>query len=163
MKIDFEDAVRVLDLEQNITLKQATAIQDYTGLTVFGWQERLAGIGDATEEGFKADPAGTLRRMPMFTDPAWIKGMAAAHWLMLAQAGDDPPPLDDDYDCDVLGFAVAFFNAMAEDVKAKAKRVPDKPDPTARPGRRAPSSRRTAAPKKTAKAEIVPLPRLTGS
>lgn len=143
MKIDFEGQVRVLDL-QHVSLRHAVAVQEYTGLAVFAWQEGLSGTGDVSAAGYKADPAGTLRKMPMFTDPAWIKGIAAAHWLMLAQNGECPP-LDDDYDCDVLGFAVAFLTARFAEVKAA--RAPAAPDPTVPPGRPARSSRRTA-PKK---------------
>ena len=157
MKIDFEGVTRVLDLE-HVKLRHAMAVQEFTGLAVLSWQERLAGIGGMTEADFKADPAATLKKAPLFTDPAWILSVAAAHWLMLAQAGEDPPPLDDDYDCDVLGFYLAFMTTVAEE--AKAKRVPDQPDPTARPGRPAQSSRRTADPKTL---EAVPLPPPTGS
>lgn len=171
MKIDFDGVTRVLDL-QHVKLSHATAIQDFTGLAVFAWQEGLAGIGELSAadavileaEGVfgPAQMMKALRKMPMFTSPAWIKGMAAAHWLMLAQNGEEPPPLDEDYDCEVLGFAVAFLTALGNE--AKARKVPDQPDPTVPPGRRAPSSRRTTSPRKpTAKAEAVPLPSPTGS
>lgn len=172
MKIDFEEQVRVLDLE-HVKLRHAVAIQEFTGLAVYAWQERVAGVsaldsaapGDPVTVAAAAGDAGALaealRKAPMYADPAWIMAVAAAHWLMLAQAGENPPPLDDDYDCDVLGFHLALLNALGEEVKAK--RVPDKPDPTARPGRRAPSSRRPAAPKAvTALPSSGPLP-LTGS
>ena len=163
MKIDFEGATRVLDLERNITLRQSIAIQEFTGMALFAWQEHLSGFGAATQADYDKDPAGTLKKMPLFSDPAWIKSVAAAHWLMLAQAGEGPPPLDDGYDCDVLGFYVAFLTALSEEVKAK--RVPDKPDPTARPARRTPSSRRTKPPASKPPMQALPpgpLP-LTGS
>ena len=171
MKIDFEGVTRVLDLDRNLSLKRSMAIQEYTGLAVFAWQEHLAGVSAldvAAESGpdgeddaaARARLAAMLRRSPMFTDPAWIKSVAAAHWLMLAQNGEDAPPLDDDYDCDVLGFYLAFFTASAEE--AKARQVPDKPGPTARPGRRTPPSRQTAAQKKPKPPPSGPLP-LTGS
>jgi hypothetical protein len=142
LKITFEGVTRVLDL-QHVKLRHAVAIQEFTGVAVFAWQERLSVTGGVTKADYIADAAGAVRRTPMFTDPAWITGMAAAHWLMLAQAGEDPPPLDDDYDCDVLGFCVAFIAAFTEEVQAK--RAADKPDPTVPPGRPARSSRRTTA------------------
>jgi hypothetical protein len=181
VKIDFEGVTRVLDLQQNITLKQSIAIQEYTGMAVYAWQERVAGVSaldnagtgsilaDAAAKGDSAALVAALRKAPMYADPAWIITLAAAHWLMLAQAGENPPPLDDDYDCEVLGFHLALLTALSEEAKAKAKakKVPDKPDPTARPVRPARSSRRTAAPKKpipiTDLQLSAPLPRLTGS
>lgn len=98
----------------------------------------------------------------MYTDPEWIKSVAAAHWLMLTQAGEGPPPLDDDYDCEVIDFYLAFISAAVDEVKAK--RAPDKPDPTAQRARRAPSSRLTTAPKRSKALAPMPgaLPR-TGS
>lgn len=162
MKIDFEGVTRVLDL-QHIKLKHAVAIQEFTGLPLLEWQRAMVSRdmapADEADEGLTQGQAAA--KMTPFTDPGWIVNMAAAHWLMLAQAGEQVPPLDDDYDCDMLGFALALLTAALEEVKAK--QVQDKPDPTARPGRRTPSSRRTAAPKKTVKGEVVPLPRLTGS
>ena len=152
MKVDFEGRVRVLDL-MHVKLRHAVAVQEYTGLAVFAWQTGLSVYGDVTRADFAADRAAAVRRTPMFSDPGWITGMAAAHWLMLAQAGEDPPPLDDEYDVDVLGFALAFITAHFEDVQAK--RAQAEPDPTVPPGRRARSSRRTA-PK--AATEAVPLP-----
>jgi hypothetical protein len=143
VKIDFEGVTRVLDLE-HVRLRSAIVIQEFTGLPVFAWQERLTGIDLSAVGGFEADPVGTLKKMPMFTDPGWIMSVAAAHWLMLTQNGEEPPPLDDDYDCDVLGFYLAFLDAVKEE--ARAKRVPDKPDPKAPPGRPARSSRRTKSP-----------------
>ena len=177
MKITFEGVTRVLDLDRNITLRQGTAIQEYTGLAVYAWQERVSGLSvldavtggdpviDAAKKGDAAAVAQVLRKAPMYADRAWIKILAAAHWLMLAQAGEGPAPLDDDYDCDVLGFHLAFLTALAEEMTAK--KVPDQPDPTARPGRRAPSSRPTGARKKPITVTAVklspgPLPR-TGS
>jgi hypothetical protein len=171
VKITLEGVTRVLDLE-HVKLKQAMVIQEYTGLTVFAWQERLVGVStlDAATESGPADEdpavararlAAMLRRSPMFTDPAWITSVAAAHWLMLAQAGEDPPPLDDDYDCDVLGFYLALFTAFGEEVKAK--RVPDKPGPPGRPARRTPSSRQTAGPKKPITVTAVKLSAPIGS
>ena len=144
MKVDFEGTVRDLDLV-HITLRHAVAIQEFTGQALLAWQDGLSRTGGA----------GDIRQAPMFTDPAWITGMAAAHWLMLAQAGEDPPPLDDAYDCDVLGFALAVLSAFAAAGKAKAAR----PDPTVPPGRRAPSSRRTPIPNIP---DPAPVPR-TGS
>lgn len=154
MKITLGGVTRVLDTA-DATLRQSVAIQDYTGLAVAAWQQRLTGI-DVVDfagnkeaiEGALADPAGTAKRSLMFSDPEWIKSVAAAHWLMLAQAGEDPPPLDDDYDCPVLGFYVAFMTAVTEE--ATAKGAQDQPGPTVSPGRRTPSSRPTASRKKPA-------------
>lgn len=144
MKIDFEGQVRVLDLE-HIKLKHAVAIQGFTGLALLDWQRALISRDGETPTAL--------------ADPGWIMNMAAAWWLMLAQNGQDAPPLDDDVDCDVIGFALALYAAAVEEVKAR--KVPDQPDPTALPGRPAPSSRQTASPK--TEAEIVPLPLPTGS
>jgi hypothetical protein len=162
VRIDFEGHVRVLDL-QHVKLRHAIAIQEFTGLTVIAWQEGLSATGGVPKADFAADPAGALHRTPMFADPGWITGMAAAHWLMLAQGGEDPPPLDGDYDCDVLGFATAFIAAFLGEVKAK--RPPDKPDPTVPPGRPAQSSRRTATPETNPVPPPPPVPTgsLTGS
>lgn len=158
MKIDFEGQVRVLDLV-HVNLRHAVAIQEYTGLPVFAWQEGLSVTGGVTRAEFAADPAAAVRRTPMFTSPAWITGMAAAHWLMLAQNGEDPPPLDDGYDVDVLGFALAFLAAVGDGMKAK--RAPDEPGPTVPPGRPARSSRRTTTGK--ANPDRPPSPSLIGS
>ena len=162
MKIDFEGVARTLDLV-HVKLSHAVAIQEFTGLAVFAWQEGLSVTGGVPRADFAADAAAAVRRTPMFTDPAWIKGIAAAHWLMLAQNGEDPPPLDDGYDVDVLGFALAFLTAVTADVKAK--RVPDGPGPTVPPGRPARSSRRTTTRTTTGKPNPgrPPSPSLIGS
>lgn len=163
MKIDFEGVTRVLDLE-HVKLRHGVAVQEFTGLPLLDWQRSL--VSRDIEPAGKADKELTLAqaasKMTAFGDPGWIVNIAAAHWLMLAQAGENPPPLDDEYDCDVLSFAMAFFAALVEEVKAR--KVPDKPDPTVPPGRRAPSSRRTTSPKKGTSAAQAsrPLP-LTGS
>ena len=158
MKIDFEGQVRVLDLE-HIRLKHMITVQEYTGLPVVDWQLALVtrdldGIAGTTTASQVVD------KMTAFTDTGWIVNMAAAHWLMTAQAGGDVPPLDEDYEPDVLSFGAAFLTAKLEEVKARA--VQDKPGPTARPARRTPPSRRTATPR-TPEPEAGPLPRLTGS
>lgn len=157
MKIDFGGVTRTLDLA-HVTLRHAVAIQEFTGLTVFGWQERLDGTGDMTGADWKEDRAGTLARMPMFADAGWIMCVAAAHWLMLAQAGEDPPPLDDTYDCDVLGFYLAMLSARVAAVRAVRQRPG--PDPTVPPGRPGQSSRRTANPQAPGPEPAAPL---TGS
>jgi hypothetical protein len=158
LRIDFGGQVRVLDLT-HVKLRHAIAIQEFTGLTVMAWTNGLSVTGGVPKADFAADPVAAMHRTPMFTDPAWITGMAAAHWLMLAQNQEDPPPLDDGYDCDVLGFALAFLTALTGD--PKAKRAPDQPDPTVLPGRPARSSRQNAA-KPPAKTRRGPLPS-TGS
>lgn len=161
MKITFEGVVRTLDLDRNTSLRQSVAIQEYTGLTAMDWRlalvtrdvDTLSGAGPVTA----AQVAG---KMTALADTRWIYNMAAAHWLMLTQAGEDPPPLDDDYDPDVIGFADAFFAALVEEGKAKAAQ--DQPGPTARPARRTPSSRRTAALTSNPPVPGLPLPS-TGS
>jgi len=168
VKVTFEGQVRDLDLA-HVSLRHAVAVQEFTGLSVFAWQQRLTGV-DAVDfigspeaaQVLAADPAGTLRRAPMYTDPAWIMSVAAAHWLMLAQSGEDVPPLDDDYNCDVLGFYSAFMTTVTEEA-VKAKAVQDQPGPTVSPARRTPSSRPTGT-RKRAPAALPPgpLPR-TGS
>lgn len=102
MKITFEGVTRELALDASIDLQQATAIQDFTGLPVFAWLERVAGIGvgeltpDDVRDVTPDNPAAVVRVMkktPMFTDLKWVDHMAAAHWLMLSQAGEAPPEL----------------------------------------------------------------------
>lgn len=161
MKITFEGVTRALELDRNASLGKLRAIQDYTGLTAMDWRmalvtrdvDTLAGAGAGAVTAAQA--AG---KMTALTDMGWIRNMAAAHWLMLAQNEEDPPPLDDDYDPDVMGFADAFFTALLEEAKAKAAQ--DKPGPTARGARRTPSSRRTVTPEK---ARGAPPPPSTGS
>lgn len=149
MKINFEGQVRVLDLD-HIRLKHMITVQEYTGLPVLDWQRALV---TRDLDGIAGTPTASqvAGKMTAFTDTGWIVNMAAAHWLMTAQNGD-APPLDEDYEPDVLGFGAAFLTAKLEEIKAevKAKQVPDKPGPTGRPARRTPPSRRTAAPKKPA-------------
>lgn len=157
MKIDFEGVTRVLDLE-HIKLKHAVAVQEFTGLPLMDWTRSLITRDVVTPEDAR-DPARAMEKMTMLTDPGWITNMAAAHWLMLTQAAEDPPPLDEDYDCEVLSFGVALYTAAVEEVKAK--HVPDKPGPTARPGRSAPSSRRTKPP--ASKPPMTSPPPPTGS
>lgn len=158
MKIDFEGRKWSLDLE-HIRLKHMITIQDYTGLPVLDWQRALV---TRDLDGIAGTPTASqvVDKMTAFTDTGWITNMAAAHWLMIAQSGEDVPPLDDDYEPDVLGFGAAFLTAKLEEVKAK--QVPDKPGPTAPRARRTPPSRRTATPR-TPEPEAGPLPRLTGS
>lgn len=164
VKITLDGVTRALDMA-NVKLKHAVAIQEYTGLSLFAWQQRLTGV-DAVDfignpqaaEVIAADPAGMLRRSPMYSDPAWILAVAAACWLMLAQNGE-APPLDDEFNPDVLGFYAAFMSAVVDEATAKA--VPDKPGPTVRPGRGTASSRQTGGRKKP-KPPPGPLPR-TGS
>lgn len=161
MKIDFEGSVRVLDL-QHVKLKHAMAIQEYTGLAVMSWTERLTGLDVATLTQADRDAVSALdfsalspddiaalqvtaRRMPLYTDPKWILSVAAAHWLMLQQAGEQAwVQLDDDYDCDVLGFHLALMTALGEEMKAAQPQ--DRPAPKAPRDRSAPRSRRTASP-----------------
>jgi hypothetical protein len=141
VKIEFEGQVRTLDLN-HVKLRHAVAIQEFTGLPLADWQRALFSrdMDVLTESVTATQVAG---KMTAFTDPRWIFNMAAAHWLMLAQSGEDVPPLDDDYDdVDVLGFTEALYVAALEEMKAKLP--PDQPDPKARPGRRTPSSRQTA-------------------
>lgn len=158
MKITFEGVTRVLDLG-HVKLRHAVAIQEFTGLPLADWQRALFSRDlDALSGTLTA--AQAAEKMTAITDPRWIFNMAACHWLMLAQNDADPPPLDDDYDVDVIGFTDALFTAALEEGKAKA--VPDKPGPTARPGRRTPSSRRTSTPK-TASPEVPPSSQPTGS
>jgi len=160
VKIDFDGQVRTLDLV-HVSLRHALAIQEFTGLTLLAWQERVTGIDfGALPEGLDVNAlmgalgdgtagmadlavlAGAAKRMPLYTDAAWIVSVAAAAWLMLAQSGEDVPPLDDDFDVDVLGFYLAFMTATGEEMKAK--QVQDKPAPKASAARRTPSSRQTA-------------------
>lgn len=158
MKIDFEGQVRVLDLG-HVKLKHAVAIQEFTGLPLADWTRALFSrdldVVSGTVTGAQA-----AEKLTAFTDPRWIYNMAACHWLWLAQNGEDVPPLDDDYDCDVIGFTNALYSAALEEGKAKAAQ--DQPGPTARPARRTPPSRRTATRKTTSPEPPPPLPR-TGS
>ena len=158
MKIDFEGQVRVLDLDHP-RMKHMIAIQEYTGLPVLDWQRALV-TRDLDGIAGTATAAQVADKMTAFTDTGWIVNMAAAHWLMIAQSGEDVPPLDEDYEPDVLGFGAAFLMAKLEEVKAK--QVPDKPGPTVRPARRTPSSRRTASPKQPEAPAVLLLPS-TGS
>lgn len=146
VKITFEGKTRPLDLA-HVKLRHAVAIQEFTGRTLLAWTEGLSITGGVPAADFAADAAAARLRTPMYADPGWIMGMAAAHWLMLTQAGEDPPPLDDEYDVDVLGFGVAFLTGFLEE---KKKRAPDTPDPTVPPGRPVRSSGRTATPKPAA-------------
>jgi hypothetical protein len=177
VKIEFDGQVRTLDLV-HVSLRHALVIQEFTGLTLLAWQERVTGLDfGALPEGLDLNAllgalgdgtagmadlavlAGAAKRMPAFTDPAWIMSVAAAAWLMLAQSGGDVPALDDDFDVDVLGFYLAFMTATGEEIKAK--QVQDKPAPKARPARRTPSSRQTAT--QSPKPEATPPPSSTGS
>ncbi len=158
MKIEFEGVTRVLDLN-HIRLRHAVAIQDFTGLPLADWQRALFSrdMDALTEVATVTQAAG---KMTAFTDTRWIYNMAAAHWLMLAQGGEDVPPLDDDYDdVDVLGFTEALYAAAVEE--AKARQVQDKPAPKASRGRGAPSSRQTATRSRSPRAD--PLSSSTGS
>lgn len=158
MKITFEGVTRVLDLGANISLQQSVAIQEFTGLPVFAWLERVSGIGvgeltpDDVRDVTPDNPAAVVRVMkktPMFTDLKWIDHMAAAHWLMLSQAGEDAPDLDAAYPVDVLGFALAFLTASGEEMQAQAAQAQAAPKASP-PARRAPSSKRTSTPKRPA-------------
>jgi hypothetical protein len=162
VKINFEGRVRVLDLD-HIKLRHAMAIQEFTGLPLADWQRALFSRDmDVLAGAQTVTMAQVTDKMTAFTDLRWIVNMAAAHWLMIAQSGEEVPELDDGYDdVDVLGFTDALYTAALEEVKAK--QVPDKPGPTARPARRTPPSRRTATPKTVTLLPDGPLPRLTGS
>lgn len=165
MKITFEGVTRELTLDAGINLQQSVTIQEFTGLPVFAWLERVAGIGvgELTPDDVKGvtpdNPGAVMRVMKktaLFTDLKWVDHMAAAHWLMLTQAGEDPPDLNAAYPVDVLGFALAFLTASGEEMRvqaAKAQAVPK----AASPGRSTQSSRRTATPKRP-KAATGPLP-----
>jgi hypothetical protein len=155
VKIDFEGQARVLDL-QHVKLKHAVAIQEFTGLPLMDWTRGLFSR-DLDALSGTLTVAQAAEKMTAFSDIGWIVNMAAACWLMLAQNGD-APPLDDDFNPDVLGFAAALMTAAGEE----ANRVPDRPGPKASPGRRAPSSRRTPTPKTGTLPPDGPLP-FTGS
>ena len=160
MKIDFEGQVRTLDME-HIKLRHAVAIQEFTGLPLADWQRALFSRDlDALSGTLSA--AQTADKLTAFTDTRWIFNMAAAHWLMLAQSGEDVPPLDDDYDdVDVLGFTNALYAAALEEGKAKA--VPDQPGPTNRPARPVPSSPTRTRALKTTPPALPPPSSPTGS
>jgi hypothetical protein len=149
VKVEMNGVTRVLDME-HVRLRQAVAIQEYTGLPLLDWQRALV-----SRDVDAVTATTAVEKMAAFTDTGWIVNMAAAHWLMLAQAGEDPPPLDDAYDPDVLVFAAAFFAAAAEEVRARA--VPDEPGPTVPGARRTRSSGPTATPK-TPAPEVPPSP-----
>jgi hypothetical protein len=158
VKVTFEGVTRVLELD-HVKLRHAVAIQEFTGLPLADWQRALFSRDMDLLTG-AATAAQAAEKMTAFTDPRWIYNVAAAHWLMLAQSGEDVPPLDDGYDdVDVLGFTDALYAAALAEAQAKQPR--DQPAPKARPARRTPSSRQTAT--RSRKPPPPPGPQSTGS
>lgn len=123
MKIDYEGRVYDLDLA-NFTLKQAMAIQGYTGMPVMKLFEQFKDIEEDT--------------------PELLMAIGAIFWLMKNQAGEVFPIADSDPP--LVPFLKAFVPAlMAEvpDAEPGAEPVPTVPSRPASPSPRVSRSRKT--------------------
>lgn len=113
MKIDFEGREWSLD-EGSLRLRQAEAIQEFTGLSVANWEDVL---------NFRRGEDGKLVNPPK----EWARAVAALYWLMLSQNGEKT--LIADVDPDITGFMAAYLKALEAELEM---RTPE-PDPTRPP------------------------------
>lgn len=110
MKIEFEGVTRKLDVD-DLSVKQAVAITEYTGGTLVTWEKTAA------------DPEL----------PGWLRAMEALYWLMLAQNGETTDPDPGGSDFAVLKFSRAFAKATAEEEKTAGGEAADPTKPAGTP------------------------------
>lgn len=110
MKIEFAGRTWQLDVDE-LGVKQAIAVCEYTGCTLIGWQNTLA------------DPAS----------PGWLRAMEALYWLMLAQNSQDLGSAPGDADFAVLKFSRAFAEGAEQEEKASGAESADPTKPAGTP------------------------------
>ena len=113
MIIEFEDRQWSLD-EGSLRLRQAEAIQEFTGLSVADWEDTLN-----SWRGKDGKPANPPKE--------WARSVAALYWLMLSQNGEQV--LIADVDPDITGFLAAYLKGL----KAELEMRRPEPDPTRPP------------------------------
>lgn len=118
MKVDYEGQVYDLDLE-NFDLKQAMAIQGYTGMSIMKLFSQLKEVEEDTPELFLA--------------------LGAIYWLMQNQAGNIYPIADTNFP--VAKFTESLFRAMLAD-----EPQPPTPEPEGEPGPTVPSPASSPSP-----------------
>ena len=134
MIIGFEDREWSLD-EGSLRLRQAEAIQEFTGLSVADWEDTLNSWRDQD---------GKIRNPPK----EWARSVAALYWLMLSQNGEQV--LIADVDPDITGFMGAYLKGL----KAELGRPEPEPDPTSPP--RSPKGGQSSGKRSAPKAQRPP-------
>lgn len=129
MIIEFEGRQWSLD-EGSLRLRQAEAIQEFTGLSVADWEDALNSWHD--QDGKPANPP-----------KEWARAVAALYWLMLSQNGEQV--LIADVDPDITAFLSAYLKGLQGELEMRRP----EPDPTSPPRSRkgGPSSGKRSTPK----------------
>lgn len=119
MKVDYQGQVYDLDLE-NITLKQAMAIQGYCGMSIKKLFAQFSGLDEDADD-----------------TPEMFMALGALYWLMQNQAGNVFPIADADFP--IEPFTEALFRGFLAD-------QPAEPEPEAEPGPTVPSPASSLSP-----------------